>query len=512
MRGPMGGRFPQRRWHDEAPNPLAARDNKPLAGYHGGTFFLRDRFDNFRFYPGFAVHLDSLNYFGKGVSDTELKSTIQARRIRLSFAGEILNTWQFLLQPEFGSTTFDNIDGRAERSAAAAGKTPDRSSGTYSPVQTGNYRSSLADAYVNYGPSHLINVQIGQFLAPFTMENRTGSYTTTFMETALPSRALGNPSNREIGAMAWGALRKNLFYYSAGVFLGDGANRPNADNRADVIMRTYARPLANAAGPIKEAQIGFSFRYGMRDKNRVAYDYNPMTTQSGYTFWRTTYTDSVVDPTSSNTSGRTIHIIPSGAQTGAAAELRIPYDRFDFRTEFVFVRNNTREGVDGFQVTNTERLGTLKGWSYYAQLGYWLWGKPFLTGAPGESGPRKVDFNKPDPGVSPQGMEVVVKWEQLRVNYDGAARGGTPDAKKNFDGDIKVDAFSIGANYWATRHLRMSINYAYYIFPDSTAGGTKDQRALAPGNRLDAKNPGFADAAKNAHALHELSARLGVNF
>jgi phosphate-selective porin len=504
--------LPQRHWADVMPSPLGARDGKPLAGYHGGLFYMRDRFDTFRFYIGAALHIDSLNYFGSGISNTDLKSTVQLRRLRVNLGGEILNTWQWFVQPEWTAATFDNATGTTETSAAAAGKDPDRSSGTYAPVQGGSVKAALSDAYVNYGPAKIFNIQVGQFQAPFTMENRTSSNTTTFMETSMAVRALGMPLSREIGAMTWGALPKNLFYYSAGVFLGEGPNRPNADNRADAIMRYYVRPLARSAGAIKEAQLGVSFKWGMREKDRVAYDYSAMTTGGGYAFWKPTYNDSVTDPASSNTKGRLVHIIPSGAQTGIAAELRVPFHRFDLRSEFVYVRNNTREAVDGYQVTNTERLGTLKGYGYYVQLGYWIWGKPFLTGAPGEARPPHADLNQPDPGAPPQAVELAVRWEQLRVAYDGSERNGKLDAK-NIDGDIKVDAFSVGATYWATRHLRVTLDYGYYHFPGSAAGksgtGSADERALAPGNRVKDVN---ASSRQNAHALHELTARLGFQF
>ena len=179
----------------------------------------------------------------------------------------------------------------------------------------------------------------------------------------------------------------------------------------------------------------------------------------------------------------------------------------------VYVHNNTREGVDGYQVTNSERLGTLKGWAYYVQLGYWIWGKPFLTGTPGEARRPQMDLNRPDPGVAPQGVELAVRWEQLRVAYDGASRDGAVD-KKNIDGDIRVNAITVGGNYWATRHLRVSLDYVYYAFPSSTAGvngtGESGQRALAPGNQLS--KTVNADARQNAHAMHELSARVGFSF
>ena len=501
---PVRGRpiLPMRRYRDVMPSPLGGRDGRPLAGYHGGKFFLRDRFDSFRLYPGLLLHLDSLNYFGPSVSDTELTSTFLVRRLRLSFGGEILNRWQFLVEPQLGPAGFNNPNGLDQSAAALAGEDPDRSSAAFAPVQSAALRPWLADAYVNYGPAPFFNVQVGQFQAPFTMENRTATQFTSFNELSLATRSLGVPLGRELGAMAWGAMRRSFFYYSAGVFLGEGPNRPNADNRADVIMRTYVRPLARSAGPIKEAQLGFSFRYGMRDKNRVAYDYPAMTTQAGYAFWRPIYNDSILDPASSQPRGRTVHVIPSGAQTGLAAEFRLPIHRLDLRSEFVYVRNHTREAVDGYQLTNTERLGMLEGWAYYVQLGYWIWGKPFLTGAPGEARPPHIDLHRPDPGVPPQGMELVVRWEQLRATYNGAERDGVADPR-NIDGNIRVNAVGLGANYWASRHLRLSLNYLYYRFPDSSSAGSAAQRARAPGNRV---------GDNGAHALHELTARLGLAF
>lgn len=484
----------------EMGDPLAGVDRKPLAGYHGGVFYVRDRWDNFRLYPGGNLHIDGVSYFGPGVSDTALKDSIRVRRLRVQMAGELLNTFQFLVQPEWGSTTLDNPTGTTELYAGKAGQAPTAATARYAAVQGGTLRATLADAYVNYGPCPYVNIQVGQFQAPFTMENRTSSNTSPFLETAMPARALGIPTVRELGAMFWGALDKNLFYYSAGLFLGEGPNRPNVDNRIDTIMRYYTRPLANTDQQLKDLQIGASFRYGMRDKNRVAYDYPGMTTQGDYTFWSPTYTDSL---------GRYTHVIPSGSQMGIAGELRIPFQQLDFRSEFVYVQNRTREGVDGYQRTYAERLGTLQGYSYYVQLGYWIFGNASILGYPGEARPLKLDLNKPDPASPIHGLEVLVKWEQLHAKYQGADRAGTPDAN-NIDGDIKVNTISAAATYWGTRHVRVSLNYVLNMFPDSQNPTTNAQRAQAPGNTLD---KGVNDDARSsAHLLHELSMRFGVAF
>ena len=357
-------------------NPNVGVDGYPLAGYHGGRFYLRNRTDYFRIFLGGRLHVDSYNYLGPGVKHTDLKSTVLLRRARLELAGEMLGHWQWELQVEAGPTGFDNASGTEETSAAPVGTDPTAATATYAPVQGTRYRARPIQAYVNYRASDVFNFQLGQFNLPFTMENRTSTNSITFMERALPTRAWGVPGTKDIGARIWGHLENRALYWSWAVVQGEGENRPNADNRALTAMRVYTRPLAGGHGPLDKLQVGASFKYGMHDKNHVAYDYPSMSTQSGYRFWSPTYTDSVG-------SGRRVHIIPSGAQLGIAGELRVPYDRFDLRSEFVYLKNNMREGVDGYQTDYTERFGTLKGYAYYVQLSYWLLGKPFLTGEPG---------------------------------------------------------------------------------------------------------------------------------
>jgi hypothetical protein len=116
-------------------------------------------------------------------------------------------------------------------------------------------------------------------------------------------------------------------------------------------------------------------------------------------------------------------------------------------------------------------------------------------------------------------VQLLLKWEQLNTKYSSATRAGTLDPMANIDGDIKVNAFSFGANYWASKHVRLTVNYVLNMFPGSaptkataTGGPVQDssQRAIAPGNTLDV---GVNDEARdNAHLLHELLARVAVAF
>jgi phosphate-selective porin len=156
----------------------------------------------------------------------------------------------------------------------------------------------------------------------------------------------------------------------------------------------------------------------------------------------------------------------------------------------------------------------LKGVSYYIQAGLWL-GKRHISGLPGYENMTHVDFTKPD-GPPANSVQLLAKWEQVHLKYDSASRAGTADTK-NLDGDIKVNAFSLGVNYWASKHIRLSANYVLNMFPDSaptsaTGMGTPVQsssnRAIAPGNTL---GKGVNDDARdNAHSLHEFLLRAAV--
>lgn len=497
------------------PGPIApgdhsslALDGFPMAGWHNGLFFLRDRNDHFRLYVQARMNVDAYTYFGPGVAPSSLKPTIVLRRIRPELGGELFKHWNWMLAGDFGTTALDNPKGANELAASSAGVAPTATSGKFAPVQAPAVKAGPTDVWVNFHANDVFNLMIGQYNGPFTMENRTSEKYGNFMERSIVSRDLGIPANKEIGLMAWGELESRHLGYQIGAFLGDGQNRPNVDAGLDGIGRVFVHPFASLPGQLKDLQVGGSFRYGRRDPSSVAYDVAGMTTQGNFQFWGPTY---------AGDKGLT-HVIPAGGQLGAGAELRVPVDRFDLQSEIVYVNNGTREAVDGFQTTNAERFGALSGYSYYVQLAVWAMGKRNINGLPGYEIPPTLDFSRTDPDDPPHALQILVKWEQLAVKYAGASRSGTPGVKK-LDGDIKANVFSLGANYWFTKHLRLSVNYVVDMFPGAKAvkpaiaGDAKQdakQRAIGPAQTL---NPGQDDHAHDgAGVLHELLFRTAVGF
>jgi hypothetical protein len=323
-------------------------------------------------------------------------------------------------------------------------------------------------------------------------------------------RKLGAPLQRDIGVMFWGESPDRSIYYAAAVLNGDGPNRANVDSRYDFAGRVVVRPFAaTTTSATKFAQIGASARVGSRDPAYVGYDLPNLTTQGGFPFWKPIYKDAF---------GRTMHIIPSSSQWGVAGDVYLPIDNFDFTGEFMYVSDDTREAVDGLQLSPfTERLGDLKGYGWYGQISYWILGDHDIGGYPSYGRPIHVDLKQPQ--KPPQhGVQVLAKLEQLHLSYAGSSRGGVDD-KNTPNGNINVQTVEVGLNYWATKHLRVGVNYVLDMVPDSApvtpsaAGGPQQsstQRAVTPGQLL-AK--GVDDSARDSgHVLHEVQARVGVQF
>lgn len=480
----------------EKPGAALARDGRPLAGYHNGHFYLRDASDNFRIYPSAMLLLDAQAWAGPGVADltgSALNPRLLVRAARLGLGGQVLQpiSWQLTLDAD--GQPLVNSAGDNQLAAAPPGQAPDAGSARYAAAQTAGNKAGILDAWVNLRYGGELNLMLGQYRTPFTMSNQTPLSALPFQERPLSTRVFGNPGARDIGATVWGDVHVAHLSYWVGVFGGDGKNRPGVDQRADVMARVTWSPLAGLVKVLDKARIGVSVRAGAREGDRVNYDYPSMYTQQGFVFWKPVYTDSM---------GRSVHVIPADTQSALAFELWVPVRRFDLRSELVLLKNDTREAVAGYQSTNTERIGTLKGAAGYVQLGYTILGRPHLMGAPGRGiRPRTLDFTKKEPQLPAQSLEVLLRVEALGAKYEGASRGGQAAADGGLDGNIKISSLGLGLNYWATKHVRMSANWIVYQMPDS--GLPDENRAVTPGNitgRID------------AHTLHEVGVRVGVMF
>lgn len=483
--------------------PSSAVKEPPLAGWHG-SFYLRDPGDYFRLYPRGRLHLDFNSWPGALTGEAKdggvaLQPRFFVKSLRLELAGQLFQRWTFLFSADFGGQPVANSGSSSEPLPAAPGSDPAGAPARYAPVEFIGPSAVIADAYINYSVCNCLNFMVGQFDMAFSMENQTSRNVLTFMERGL-GVTFAVPWKKDMGLLIWGELFDGRLGYGLEVTTGDGTNRPQIDGAADFLGRIYTRPLFGTKSPVEKLQLGVSARTGQRDPRFVGYDYPAIATAQGYKLWSPIYRDA---------QGRAVHVIPSGSQNAIGGELRVPLSIFDLRGEAYYVVNDTREAVDGFQLSNTERLGQLSGVGWDAELSAWVAGDSFVNGDPGLLRPTTISFTK-ELERPKRGLQLVARVGGVNADYQGNSRKGAADATTaTAASGSKIDIFEygFGFNFWYTRSVRLSLNYTMYHTPDS---GSPKNRAAVPENVV--VNPQTKLTDPTQHLLHELGARAAVSF
>ncbi len=261
------------------------------------------------------AQIDFHSFFGPGlnrvsaVDGNGLQSRLFVRRLLLELGGEFMKRWTFYGSVEL-SQTVANPNGRNEISAAAANQQPNADTARFQSAQTVGVVAAPDDVWVAFSVAPWLNFQLGHYLAPFSMENRTSNKFISFMERHMPIRSFALPSADELGFLVWGEIEGKKINYEVGVFAGEGANRPQLDDKVDFIGRVFARPLLDCNCAVSGAQIGVSGRVAARDPAFIEYDYPAITSAQGYRLWNPQYTDE---------RGRLIHILSRMARVASSA-------------------------------------------------------------------------------------------------------------------------------------------------------------------------------------------------
>lgn len=175
--------------------------------------------------------------------DKSVNDTLDIRRARLNFQGDISERWDYRTQIEFAGGTTSSTTGAQ------------------------SYSVSLLDAIAGYKVNPYLKLSIGQFLIPFSQENLASN---TKLETinrsqvveALAARGtdvIGNQNGRDIGIQAAGIIFPKADYsavdYAFGIFNGAGINRGDTNEQKDFIGRLVYHPA-------KEWSFGGSYYSG----------------------------------------------------------------------------------------------------------------------------------------------------------------------------------------------------------------------------------------------------------
>jgi phosphate-selective porin OprO and OprP len=139
---------------------------------------------------------------------TALKDRFRLRRARINLTGDFAEQFDFKIEGDF-----ENSDGINSNRTAFSG----------------------TDIFVNWHQFAEANVKVGQWKAPFGLEQLTPDPTLIIIERSLPTGAI--TPERQIGVQLWGKPfaniwpdGKDLLTYYAGIFNGNGRNTTVNDN------------------------------------------------------------------------------------------------------------------------------------------------------------------------------------------------------------------------------------------------------------------------------------------
>ena len=410
---------------------------EPLAGVSDGAMFLRSPDNAFVLLPGGRLQVDGYAFSSKNQTPND---GFLLKRARAELSGWIGGWAFFTVQGDFAS-------------GPPAGP---------APVAQANIATT--DNFIALAPFGSIAVlQVGQYDAPFTHENRVSDKYFDFIERSITVRAFGAPSNKEMGAMLHGFNGAKNFHYSVGVFNGDGQNFRNADQRFDTIGRAWVAPLSfMGPGPLADVTVGGSFWTG--DRNNTLAPAN-QSTMAGFTFLSFAPTNLTVN----GMANTPVQLRQVGRMKAFAGELNAPIaHKFGLRGEFVWKRNPLSEESIAANGTGTILGGAnLKGWSSYGELWFWALGDDRIIGDQQAIG-ALPGFKKF--GVKPvqDGVMLALRFEYLNEDVTEEADAAALMLGNRAVGKTKVLSLQAGVNYWHSKRFRASFNYGFNRFTGTT--------------------------------------------
>jgi phosphate-selective porin OprO/OprP len=177
-------------------------------------FFVVPRASEFKLVLGGYIQVNfedgDVSAFEGRFGQTALKDRFRLRRTRINLTGEFAEQFDFKVEGEF-----ENSEG----------------------ISSGRTAFSGADIFVNWHQFPEAQIKVGQWKAPFGLEQLTPDPYLFIIERSLPTGAI--TPERQIGVQLWGKPftnvwpeQKDLLTYYAGIFNGNGRNTTINDNNA----------------------------------------------------------------------------------------------------------------------------------------------------------------------------------------------------------------------------------------------------------------------------------------
>lgn len=302
------------------------------------------------------------------------------------------------------------------------------------------------DVYVNYRQFDAVQVQVGKFKLPFSLDENTSATSLDFVYRSRVAIELA--PGRDRGVMVHGRLLNRALTYEIGVFDRDGDNaRPKSGTRVFGSRTTAARvsshPFRRSRSALADVEVGVAF------------------------------TSSNVPEGFPDLRGRTAlgaSFFPSnvwveGRRRRAGVEARWRPGPFSIQSEYIRVTDERR----GQSVEDTDLSSFLtEGW--YASA---TWA------VTGESKSRGLDT--PRHPIQQGGfgaVELAVRLEQL--SFGSESRSGLPSMSPRADFVLGNSdrAVTVGVNWYLNRWIRIQGNVIREQIGDPTRGPLPDRASF----------------------------------
>jgi hypothetical protein len=404
-------------------------------GWSENRFFVRTPGDALVLFPGGVVQADSRSLHGDGLDVRD--EALHLRRARLEVAGLVQEVVSFNAAVNLaGGPALSGVD-------------------DYLAVRLPRWADRLI-------------IQVGQFDAPFTMDNRISDRSLDLLERSMLARVLAVPENKARGMMVHGTNPARNFYYASGVFVGG--------RQIEGMGRAWLAPLSLLSVPerLRSVTIGGSFRLGHAHDGSLL---GAQSTPAGFIF---------LDPHTRWLDGADttdVTLRRRGNARAAALELSSPFgNKAGVRFEWAIVRQplESTSATNGGSPVIHGGMG-LRGWASYGELWCWVLGDDRIVGEQGLQIPARLGRLGPPRPLA--GVMLVARAEYLDETLAaGADSNAAADVVSA--GATRVATVTLDANVWFARRLRATLSYDWNhlsgssVFLSDLSGSTVHELSL----------------------------------
>jgi phosphate-selective porin len=369
--------------------PGAAGKRKTVVTYDGKTYveksveekpqvYVTPRGSEFKLVLGGFIQMNledgDVSAFEGRFGSTAIKDRFRLRRARINLTGDFAENFDFKIEGDFGQG--DGLN--SNRTAFSA-----------------------TDIFVNWHQFPEAQIKVGQWKAPFGLEQLTPDTTLILAERSLPTGAI--TPDRQIGAQLWGKpftniwpAQKDLLTYYAGIFNGNGRNvSVNDNNNFMYVGRLELMPFKGKIfGQDASLKLGADVLNSRDDKG----------TNISQTLNLLVNADGSLSP----------FVLPGADErTAWGVDAALKLGPFDLIGEYL------EEYVDGRTVN-----GVPPGFADFTTTGFYITGGYFLI---------------------PKKLQAVVRWEQLNPGQKG--NDGIHSITGGLNYYIHGDDIKLMANY-----------------------------------------------------------------